>query len=155
MPRSFTTLEVIKITGVNRNTFYSALRHPRKYIVPDVHVAANSNDKSLFSLEAAYNVALFFRMTQSGLSRGAAGHYLGMDPLGVPLCWDNVGDDPQQVRLMEIVVKIPGPGSKKQWGISLLPSPSTPMDNEFFRWTVVLPPIKRAVDANAAKLLLE
>ena len=64
---AFPTGEVKIITGVNRNTLQAWIN--RGFVSPSIEVAAGPGTRNLWSRFDLYSIALFRKITKSGLSR--------------------------------------------------------------------------------------
>jgi hypothetical protein len=147
MDRTFSTFEIVKIIpDLNRNTFQSALA--AGFVVPDIRRADGPGERSAFSLDGVYNVALFFRLVSIGLGRKRAAGLLR----NLEMTWENVGEGRDHFKHLEITVMDPKHLKPYADGEELRRELSPAKEGELFRWTVALLPIKRTVDAGIEQL---
>jgi hypothetical protein len=148
MPRTYSTFEIVKIVPkLNRNTLQSALA--AGFVVPDIHRADGPGERSAFSLDGVYNVALFFRLVHVGLKRKKAAELIRM----LDMTWENVGVEPGKYKYLEIAITDQGGSNLMSGGGEKLVERTTQPDaNEIFRWTISLLQIKDQVDAGVGRL---
>jgi len=91
MKNTFSTFDVVKLLGINRNTLQSAM--DGGFIVPDVKKATKKGEKNLFSLSGLYSIELFFQLLRCGLNRTTASEESSLD-------WENIGDGPRQNKFL-------------------------------------------------------
>ncbi|MDX2445985.1 MAG: hypothetical protein QNK29_02165 [Desulfobacterales bacterium] len=146
MAQTYSTFEVYKAAGINRNTLQSAMA--ASFVVPDIHRADGPSERSAFSRDGVYDAALFFRLVTIGIPRKKAASVIMADGF----TWENVGEGQGQFRFFEIIVT-----ESKQKNLSNVTSsrpvegPTPPKKDEWFRWTVSLLPIKKQVDAKLSE----
>lgn len=76
----FLAKDVEKITGVKRNRLQQWLE--RGFIAPSVQVAYGHGTRNIWSTSDLYTIALFKKVTESGLSRKVVSDFLSAGTLG-------------------------------------------------------------------------
>ena len=66
----YTTSEVLKIFGVNRNTFQDLM--DRGYVRPSIRKSQRQGDSNLFSRNDLYIIACYLRLVEMGFGRKLA-----------------------------------------------------------------------------------
>lgn len=77
MERTFTTFEIVKILGVERNLLAQWLM--RGYITPSIQRARGVGTKNIFSRNDLYNIRLFQQLVNTGIRRSEAEMYIDIN----------------------------------------------------------------------------
>ena len=143
MRKEFSTFDIVKLTGINRNTFQSALA--AGFIEMDIKRAEGKSERSLSSLDEVYRIATFFQMVRCGIPRKKAWQAYNE----VNLEWSNVGFQPGQYRYLIRMEIDPGhPNLLASWQWKLLdrmPRENLGQDAKFC-WIIHVAAIKKQVD---------
>jgi len=76
----FLAADIEKITGVKRNRLQQWLE--REYIAPSIQVASGHGTRNIWSHNDLYTIALFKKITESGLSRKVVSDFLSAGTIG-------------------------------------------------------------------------
>lgn len=76
----FLAADIEKITGVKRNRLQQWLE--REYITPSIQVASGHGTRNIWSRNDLYTIALFKKITESGLSRKVVSDFLSAGTIG-------------------------------------------------------------------------
>jgi hypothetical protein len=138
MKNEFSTFDIVKRLGINRNTLQSAIAGG--YVVPDIQKASKKDGtRSKFSREGLYTVSLFFKLIQFGRSRFEAREESNIS-------WARVGTELNYLKISGDITKDPrmeigGSAMKENY-------PTDDMkDGEAFRLIVNLVALKNEVDS--------
>ncbi len=77
MDKTFTTFDIVKILGIERNLLAQWLM--RGYISPSVQRAQGPGTKNLFSRNDLYNIRLFQQLVDTGIRRDEAKMYIDIN----------------------------------------------------------------------------
>ena len=105
---SFSTFDVVAITGINRNTLQSALAGG--FIEPDIKRADGPSERNQFSREGIYSVSLFFNLVRCNWPRRKAKHEVEK------LSWQNIGQGKDQFKYLIYKEMDPGSANLRSFG---------------------------------------
>lgn len=138
MKNEFSTFDIVKLLGVNRNTLQSAIAGG--YIVPDIERASKKESiRSKFSREGLYTVSLFFKLIQFGRSRMEAREESRIS-------WSRVGTETNYLKISGDITKDP---RMEIGGATMMKNyPTIDMkDGEAFRLIINLVAVKKEVES--------
>ena len=144
MKDRFSTFDIVKFLGINRNTLQSAIA--AGFIVPDIQTPSKKDgERAVFSRKGLYRVSLFFKLIQLGRTRFEAS-------MESNIAWDNVGGGQDQLKYLccagDITIdprmKIGGLEACRQMPINEM------RHNEAVRLIINLNAIKKEVDERVA-----
>jgi hypothetical protein len=149
MKQGFSTFDIVKIVGVNRNTLQSALAGG--YIKMDLKRADGKSERSISSLAGVYRIATFFNMVRCGIPRKKAWAAFRE----VDIAWENVGFDPGQFRYLVRTETDPGKPNLRpvvKWQLlSALPREDLGQGTNFC-WIIHVSAIRKKVDDTISRL---
>lgn len=140
MEKSFTTFDIVKILGIERNLLAQWLM--KGYITPSVRRAKGTGTKNLFSRNDLYKMKLFKQLVDTGILRDEAQFYVNIN-------FSDVGPKKDQYKYQVVIRK------KKKFGdegiitdLSLVKGDPTIKSKDDDSWAMVfdLVGIKTSVD---------
>ena len=148
MKTAFSTFDIVKATGVNRNTLQAALA--AEYIEMDINRADGKSERSQSSLDGVYRIATFFQMVRSGIPRKKAwGAYSELN-----IEWKNVGFKPGLFRYLIRTELDPGsPNLLAAWRWDIKKSlPGQLSEGAKTCWIINIAAAKKQVDEGIAAI---